>query len=546
MTMLFLLIWGLGAGNAWIDDYLLSVKINDTWKKIASENFENDKQDSLPENWMIGIGKGESGQSEAHWFGTTSEEAFSGKQSLYVNSSTKSTFSASISLFESYPKPGEYINKTIGNKLKCMVPIALFGTDDYTYPRLNKKAYGDLLKTMTQEIPSVLSGNNHYVRLGNLIITWNIFQHFYPYFDEVKTDWDTSLKEALADCYNNKNEVDFLQTLRKFTAQLHDGHVGVNLEGNTSLSYFLPIQWEWIEKNLIITNNFDPELNIVKGDKVVAIDGLTPTVYFNSVEQYISAATRGWMDYKALQYSLRGVNGSSVTLKLEDVNGAIKTVVLKRTLLFDEHRQLTPYNNKPKFEKLKNGYYYLNLDLITMTEIRSLVPKLAASKGLICDLRGYPNSNHLLVAYLLSEKDTSKSWMRVPQIIYPDFENLVGFKHLGWEIEPAEPHIDCKVVFITDGRAMSYAESFMSFIEHYGLATIVGQPTAGTNGNVNPFVLPGGYKIYWTGMKVVKHDGSQHHGIGILPDVMVNKTIKGIREDRDEFLEKAIEIMDSD
>jgi len=82
----------------------------------------------------------------------------------------------------------------------------------------------------------------------------------------------------------------------------------------------------------------------------------------------------------------------------------------------------------------------------------------------------------------------------------------------------------------------------MGFIEHYKLATIVGQPTAGTNGNVNPLMLPGGYYVTWTGMRVVKHDGSQHHGVGIIPHVLMKRTIKGVREGRDEFLEKAIEL----
>ncbi len=82
----------------------------------------------------------------------------------------------------------------------------------------------------------------------------------------------------------------------------------------------------------------------------------------------------------------------------------------------------------------------------------------------------------------------------------------------------------------------------MGFIEGYHLATIIGQPTAGTNGNINPFRLFGGYTISWTGMKVIKHDGSQQHGVGILPDIYVQKSIKGVREGRDEFLEKAIEV----
>ncbi|MDT7829410.1 S41 family peptidase [Pricia sp. S334] len=104
---------------------------------------------------------------------------------------------------------------------------------------------------------------------------------------------------------------------------------------------------------------------------------------------------------------------------------------------------------------------------------------------------------------------------------------------------------DKQIIFIIDGKAISYAESFMGYIEGYELATIVGQPTAGTNGNVNSFNLPGGYGITWTGMKVVKHDGSQHHGIGIQPDVYVNKTVDGIGLGKDGFLEKAIELTKS-
>ena len=43
-------------------------------------------------------------------------------------------------------------------------------------------------------------------------------------------------------------------------------------------------------------------------------------------------------------------------------------------------------------------------------------------------------------------------------------------------------------------------------------------------------------------MKVIKHDGSQQHGVGIIPNVFVSKTIKGVIESRDEFLETAIEL----
>lgn len=44
-------------------------------------------------------------------------------------------------------------------------------------------------------------------------------------------------------------------------------------------------------------------------------------------------------------------------------------------------------------------------------------------------------------------------------------------------------------------------------------------------------------------MKVLKHDGSQHHLIGIQPTYPVQRTIKAVKEERDEYLEKAIEVL---
>jgi C-terminal processing protease CtpA/Prc len=96
---------------------------------------------------------------------------------------------------------------------------------------------------------------------------------------------------------------------------------------------------------------------------------------------------------------------------------------------------------------------------------------------------------------------------------------------------------------MTDGRAISYAETYLGIIEHYKLAEIVGGPTAGTNGNVNPFSLPGGYQVTWTGMKVLKHDGSRHHGVGIQPTVPASRTIRGITAGRDEVLERAVAVV---
>ena len=42
-------------------------------------------------------------------------------------------------------------------------------------------------------------------------------------------------------------------------------------------------------------------------------------------------------------------------------------------------------------------------------------------------------------------------------------------------------------------------------------------------------------------MKVINRDGTQNHLIGIEPDVTILPTIAGIREGRDEVLERGLE-----
>jgi hypothetical protein len=44
-------------------------------------------------------------------------------------------------------------------------------------------------------------------------------------------------------------------------------------------------------------------------------------------------------------------------------------------------------------------------------------------------------------------------------------------------------------------------------------------------------------------MKVLKHDGSQHHGVGIAATVPVSRTRAAVADGRDEVLERALSLL---
>ncbi|MCC9167344.1 S41 family peptidase [Pontibacter harenae] len=529
-----------GTGEMWLDDISFKVKENGIWKEVYAESFTNEKPGKAPTALSSGIsGSSKSGNSSYNYTIQQDGKHKDNKYVVFRSVAETPKQRKQKPLFQAYPQVGEYTATTIGGGLKAIVPLALYGTTEQTYPETDR---ADLtqLRDKLRAIPAAdLKGANLYTRLGDITITWNIFQHFYPYFEIANTDWHQDLRDAIARAYTDQTTVDFQKNLQKLTAKLQDGHVRVVSTDNKA-TYRPPITWEWVENKLVITNVLDANLPLAKGDIVTNINGTTPEVLFENIHQHISAATKGWLYTRSELESLLGEQDSELHLTILKADNTTEDVKLKRSLTYQQVAAAMPQAESIK--TLGDGIMYINLDTTPMEEISKVMPQLQQSRAIICDLRGYPKGNHELIQYLLPTADTSKQWMQVPQLVYPDQEKIVGYQKFGWLMKPKKPQLTAKVIFLTDGSAISYAESYMSFIEHYKLATIVGQPTAGTNGNINPFLLPGGYQIPWTGMKVQKHDGSQLHGVGIIPDVFVEKTIKGVRENRDEFLEKAIEI----
>ncbi len=525
-----------GEGELTADDLVLKIKKDGEWETVLSDGFENPESDRIKafdkanSDYSLSIQK-DSTKPDNH--------LLSIKEIPVRNSTVPYQL-----LFDTFAQPGEYIRKVIARDLVCVMPLALYGTPSATYPVSAPDSLEELQQALSSIPDSSMTGNDLYTRLGNIIITWNIFQHFYPYFDVAKTDWEKNLEVALQNSYTDKTAHDHLKTLERFTAHLKDGHVYVSSPLTLQESFAPPIQWEWIENKLVITSVLSSGLfDISPGTIVSSVNGISPQKWFENIEQNISAPSAGWRKHRSGTLALYGREGSELVLKINKPDETSETISLKRTLSIPSyHNALT---RPDAVKELDEGIYYLNLDVIQDKAINDLLPQLTKAKGIICDLRGYPKSSPQFIKHLLSEKDTSSSWMQIPRIIYPDREKITGYQKTGWLLAPETPSISAKVVFITDGSAISYAESYLSFIKDYKLAVIVGQPTAGTNGNVNPFTLPGGYTISWTGMKVLKHDGTQHHGIGVIPDVYVEKTIAGVREGRDEFLEKALEIVRS-
>jgi Peptidase family S41 len=436
------------------------------------------------------------------------------------------------------PDPGRPYFAELGGGVACLIPLALYADKSGTLPRVDAPP-----KPVPQPRPSA---EDRATRLAVIALAWNVLQHFYPYFDVVQADWPVALREALASAAVDVDERAFRRTLRFMVAALHDGHGNVvRVPGSPTAT--VPLVWDWVQGRLVIAlvaKDAQGEAASVRpGTVVLAIDGRPSIEAVAEAERLVSGATEQWRRFRALR-NLATVDGArEVSLNVEDTDGRVRVVKLHPAPRSEPLAEPRP----PKIHEIEPGIVYVDFARIDDRDFRAALPRMEKAAGLIFDFRGYPTKIMFdtFFPHLIDHPVASPQW-HVPFITRPD-QTDVTFRRQGeWRISPREPYLKAKRAFIIDGRAISYAESCLGIVEHEKLGALVGGPTAGTNGNVNPVALPGGYQLYWTGMKVLKHDGSRHHGIGIQPTVTVSRTVAGVAQGRDELLEKAIEAVKPD
>lgn len=433
-----------------------------------------------------------------------------------------------------------FVDKALGGGVVCRLPVRVYADDDGTLPRplLAEPAAN---WRIAASLPR-LEVRDRSTRLAAVALCWGVMQHFYPYFDVVTTDWDAALPEALQRAAVDPDARALLTTLRTLVAELHDGHGNV-FQPELMPRTLLPLEFGFAGDDLVVMATRSTTVGAVRpGDVVVALDGTPAATYLDAMARTISAATDGWrrqVEARSLPASF--VDRAVVTLRLRRPGGDEYEVDV-HTVDASSLAPVAP--RKPTSgTEVAPGIVYFDLDGAETAELDKLMPALAAAKGIVFDLRGYPGSaGHALLGHLTDEVIQSARW-HVPIVTLPDREGWTFDETGRWTILPTAPRLRAEVAFLTGSGAISYAESVMGIVEHYRLGEIVGAPTAGTNGNVNPFDLPGGYRVAWTGMKVLKHDGSRHHGVGIQPTVPVEPTPQGIAAGRDEVLERALVVL---
>lgn len=393
----------------------------------------------------------------------------------------------------------------------------------------------DLRPELLQLGLQALSADGHAsvdVRQGAVIEVWNVLRHFYPYQDAITSDWDAILIDALVDAQDDVDGEDTARTLRRLVHAIQDGHGEVGHRRSFS-NASLPFRLELVEGQGVITASADSERFEV-GDVVERIGDVAVLDRVRHLETLVSGSEQ-WRRFKAATWeALRGRAGERIEVTLR--RGDERSTVSARYEPFDAPKPVRP----AAIERFDDGVFYVDLTRAVWDEIEPHVEEIAEAPGVVFDVRGYPEHIDAILDHLLAEPEDAL-WMHVPRIIAPGGEPA-GWRDIGWHRRPREPAIGGRVAFLISAEAISYAESILGYVEAHGLGTLVGERTAGTNGDIVRIDTLAGFHVVFTGMRVTRHDGTPFHLAGIEPDVPVRATIEGLRAGRDEVLEAGLAV----
>ena len=358
-----------------------------------------------------------------------------------------------------------------------------------------------LTHTMSDTLPK-------YSWLTSSIMVWNTVQHFYPYLDVLKINWQPKMNDLVEKLNQTTSENEYVTIMKSLVVQINDGHAGFN---NMSIAsdMWLPFTLSIVNNKLVVSKSYDP--NIKVNDELIKMDGIDCIEKFNQDTALISG-TKNHKKDKVLS-GLTAINKY----------GTFSHLLVKRnsTLIETDVKRDWPDDTTKAIQYLTNNLIYVDCSHIQWHDIDSLLNKMNNSKGVIFDMREYLTDDGLvnLLSHLLQTRDTANSWMQQPIYLFPNQKNVIYNKE-GWELEPKNPYLSCPVVFLAGGSSISYNESMLGLIKHYKLGKIIGEKTAGSNGSRNWIDLPNNYFFAWTGMYVTMPNGSALQGVGIEPDIL--------------------------
>ncbi len=384
-------------------------------------------------------------------------------------------------------------------------------------------------------------------RLLALFKYWTIIQYFYPYKYLTGKDWNKVLDDYIPLFISAKNELEYEQAVLSLITEIDDTHGGVMKEFNKIAAWrgsnFAPYRVKFVENKLVVVD-YDPEYTqgekLKIGDIITHINGKSIEFIVDSLKRYYPSSNKKSMLRDISMDLLRSNNKYADIIYISSGKTRHERLNLSSNMLNLYTMDYRKNNSSPYYRLINGSIGYVTLASIKEEDLVDIMKMFTHTKGIIIDIRNYPSAfvPYSLGTYFIS-KYTPFSRSSTPNINNPGeftLERADGIIKVGNTYKG-------KLVVLVNEETQSMAEFTAMALRAGCNTTIIGSQTAGADGNISEVVLPGGIKTIFSALGIYYPDGKETQQVGIIPDLVIEPTINGIKSGKDEILEKAISLI---
>ncbi|KMQ65547.1 hypothetical protein ACM46_06590 [Chryseobacterium angstadtii] len=379
------------------------------------------------------------------------------------------------------------------------------------------------------------------VSLLELFRYWNLVEYFFPYKYQTDQNWNDVLKEMIPKFLAVTDDESYHLTLAELVTKVDDSHAFLYSPLINSSQYGrrkVPIEYMYAEGKLVVTtiinNRFNEETPLKTGDIIYDVNGRTIPQMVNSLGKYVPASN-SWGKINKVKNLLLFSNQDSISIKIER-NGENLSMMAKTYLLKDILWEKPAVQEKWKFLDAAQKTGYVNMGIIEKSDLDDMYEDLKSTESIIFDLRNYPKMTIFPLSRMILPDQSIYYQFNFPETDYPgkfySSKNSIGKKN--------PEYYKGNVIVLADENTQSQAETTTMMFKQHPRAKVIGSNTSGANGDIIRFKIAD-LDTCFTGLGAYYPDGRETQRIGIVPDILIKPTVKGIKEGKDEVLERALQ-----
>jgi len=442
----------------------------------------------------------------------------------------------------SWISKNDLFSKALSKKLKFIEENRIQGKQYYVDFELGS---GGIPLKFTNEVKYAdFKWTDKNLRLLALFRYWNYIEYFFPYKYQMDQNWDQVLTEFLPRINQPQSERDFDLAMREISIKLNDTHASTDMMNLFEYfgDKFIPVDVKIIDEKAVVIGFKNDSLAKVSdlkiGDVITKVEGKTIAEILNENRKYVEGSNEPSV-LRKVYWAI--FNGKTPTVEIEfDRDGKMAVKSINRYKYKDLKIQ---FPTSEKWKILEGNIGYVNFEEVVIEDVPNLILALKNTKAIIFDDRKRPNDVVFALSDWLNSQEKGFARFLDPDVSYPGhYVWRAGVEKCG-KVNP--DYYKGKVIVLIDENAISHAEYTAMALKTAPKATLIGSQSAGADGGNYRFQIIKGFSSAFTCYGVFYPNKKETQRIGIVPDIEVKPTISGIRQGKDEVLDRAVKFIDT-